>query len=66
MICYLSRNYKGINNAANKAKTDIESVMATQSFRNVGVKQTRYTNIVAAFFYDTIKCFEMWLLFASK
>lgn len=59
MICYLSRNYKGINNAANKAKTDIESVMATQSFRNVGVKQARYTNIVAAFFMtllSVLKC----------
>ena len=28
MICYLSRNYKGVNNAANKAKTDIEYIMA--------------------------------------
>ena len=26
MICYLSRNYKGVNNAANKAKTDIEYI----------------------------------------
>ena len=28
MICYLSRNYKGVNNAANKAKTDIEYILS--------------------------------------
>lgn len=50
MICYLSRNYKGINNAANKAKTDIEYIMETQGFHNVGIKQTRYTNPIIAFF----------------
>ena len=41
MICYLSRNYKGVNNAANKAKTDIEYIMEQCGYRNVGLKQTR-------------------------
>lgn len=49
MICYLSRNYKGVNNAANKAKTDIEYIMEQCGYRNVGLKQTRYTNAVIAF-----------------
>lgn len=49
MICYLSRNYRGINNAGNKAKTDIEQIMEAQGFRNVGLKQTRYTNVIVAF-----------------
>lgn len=49
MICYLSRNYRGVNNAGNKAKTDIEQVMEAHGFRNVGLKQTRYTHVVMAF-----------------
>lgn len=49
MICYLSRNYKGVSSAGNKAKTDIERVMEMHGFRNVGLKQTRYTNVVGAF-----------------
>lgn len=49
MICYLSRNYRGVNNAGNKAKTDIEQIMESHGFRNVGLKQTRYTNVIVAF-----------------
>lgn len=49
MICYLSRNYRGVNNAGNKAKTDIERVMESHGFRNVGLKQTRYRNVIVAF-----------------
>ncbi|WP_321478895.1 galactofuranosyltransferase [uncultured Bacteroides sp.] len=51
MICYLSRNYKGIDNAGNKAKTDIEEIMDGLCFKNVGLKRTFYTNSVAAFFF---------------
>lgn len=49
MICYLSRNYKGLNSAGNKAKTDIERIMEELHYKNVGLKQTLYTNNVAAF-----------------
>ena len=49
MICYLSRNYRGVDNAGNKAKTDIEQIMESHGFRNVGLKQTRYRNVVVAF-----------------
>lgn len=54
MICYLSRNYRGVTNAGNKAKTDIEQVMAAHGFRNVGLKQTRYTNVVVAFCFTLL------------
>lgn len=54
MICYLSRNYRGINNASNKAKTDIEQVMEAHGFRNVGLKQTRYTNVAVAFLFTLL------------
>ena len=32
MICYLSRNYRGVDNAGNKAKTDIEQIMESHGF----------------------------------
>ena len=42
MNCYLSRNYRGLSSAGNKAKTDIEQIMSDMSFKNVGLKQTVY------------------------
>lgn len=48
--CYLSRNYRGINGAGNKAKTDIEQIMRKNGYVNVGFHQTRYTNTILAFF----------------
>lgn len=49
MNCYLSRNYKGLSSAGNKAKSDIEQIMSGLSFRNVGLKQTTYHNSILAF-----------------
>lgn len=49
MNCYLSRNYKGLSSAGNKAKTDIERIMENMSFRNVGLQQTTYTNEILSF-----------------
>lgn len=49
MNCYLSRNYKNTSLAGNKAKTDIERVMSDHGFRNVGIKQSTYSNAVIAF-----------------
>ena len=49
MNCYLSRNYKGLSSAGNKAKTDIEQIMKDLSFKNVGLKQTTYRNKVLSF-----------------
>lgn len=51
MNCYLSRNYKGTTSAGNKAKTDIERIMAEAGFRNVGLRQTVYNNSVLAFLF---------------
>lgn len=47
--CYLSRDYKEINGAGNKAKTDMEAIMSDMGFVNVGFRQTRYKNVVLAF-----------------
>lgn len=47
--CYLSRNYKNLNGAGNKAKSDIERIMDEMGFRNVGLRRTTYRNTVLAF-----------------
>ena len=49
MNCYLSRNYKGLGSAGNKAKTDIESIMKKMGFRNVGLPQTTFNNKILHF-----------------
>jgi hypothetical protein len=54
MNCYLSRNYKGLSSAGNKAKTDIEQIMEGMSFKNVGLKQTTYRNEVLAFLFTLV------------
>ena len=47
--CYLSKNYKGLQNAGNKAKTDIEKILQQNGFRNAGLKQTVCTNKILGF-----------------
>lgn len=54
MKCYLSRNYKGLSNAGNKAKTDIEQVMQQNGFKNVGLTQTQHTQPILAFIYTLL------------
>lgn len=51
MNCYLSRNYKGITSAGNKAKSDIEAIMSEMHYKNVGLKKTTYRNSIIAFLY---------------
>lgn len=47
---YLSRNYKGLGSAGNKAKTDIEKIMDSMGLGNAGLRQTTYNNKLAHFF----------------
>lgn len=49
MYCYLSRNYRDTASAGNKAKTDIEAVMAGMGMRNAGLPRTAYANKAAHF-----------------
>lgn len=46
---YLSKNYKGLNSAGNKAKTDIESILSKLGYKNIGFKQTVYDSKIAGF-----------------
>lgn len=50
MNCYISRNYKGTSSAGNKAKTDVEKIMESMAFRNIGLSQTISRNQVYSFF----------------
>ena len=50
MKCYISKNYRHITNAGDKAKTDIEAVMDSLGYRNAGLPQSRETNSVKAYF----------------
>ena len=46
---YLSKNYNVLNNAGNKAKTDIEEILSKLGYKNAGLPQTTYSNKIAGF-----------------
>ncbi|MCR5153024.1 MAG: galactofuranosyltransferase [Prevotella sp.] len=47
--CYISRNYKDVNSAGGKAKTDIECIMQNMGFVNLGLKRTTHKNKIVDF-----------------
>lgn len=49
MNCFLSRNYKGVSSAGNKAKIDIENTMEKMGFKNIGIRRTYSRNSIVAF-----------------
>jgi len=49
MIYFLSKNYKNISNAGNKAKTDIEEIMTNLGYSSAGLSQTSYNNTILSF-----------------
>jgi len=48
--CYLSKNYTTVTSAGNKAKTDIEEIIAAEGFMNIGIQQARSKNKLKGFF----------------
>lgn len=48
--CYISRNYKDITSAGNKAKTDIETTMQRMGFVNIGLAHTVGKGVLRHFF----------------
>ena len=48
-ICYISRNYYGLNGAGNKAKTDNELTLRQLGAVNIGLPTTFYDNKALAF-----------------
>ncbi len=49
MYCYFSKNYNHLENAGNKAKTDIETIMHEMGYANIGRNHTLVRNKVAGF-----------------
>lgn len=52
MNYFLSRNYRILNQAGNKAKTDIEAALGALGFRSAGFAQGSYKNPVLHFLYN--------------
>ncbi len=51
---YLSKNYKEITSAGNKAKTDIENILKKLGYKNSGLAQTHYSNNILGFLITLI------------
>lgn len=49
--CFISKNYRHIGSAGDKAKTDIEAIMLKQGYKNIGLRQNRSKNAVKAYFH---------------
>ena len=58
-ICFLTRNYRGLANAGNKAKTDNEDTLTDLGATNLGLTRSFHRNKVVTFFLDlagVIRC----------
>ena len=51
-LCYISRNYRGVDGSGNKAKTDNEDTLVEMGAVNLGLRRTLYDNKVVTFFLD--------------
>lgn len=51
-LCYISRNYRGVEGSGNKAKTDNEDTLQAMGACNLGLRRTLYDNKVITFFLD--------------
>lgn len=50
MKCFISKNYRHVEGAGDKAKTDIEQIMLGLGYKNIGLAQARSKGTVAAYF----------------
>ena len=51
-LCFISRNYRGVESSGNKAKTDNEQTLRLMGATNLGLPTTYYNNKVLTFFLD--------------
>ncbi len=51
-LCYITRNYRNLEGAGNKAKTDNEDTLVELSATNLGLRRTFYAGKVTTFFLD--------------
>ena len=66
MNCYLSRNYKGLGSAGNKAKTDMEKIMKDMNFRNVGLPQSISKKHSAPLLHHPLQCHQVGVLHEKR
>ena len=53
-LCYVSRNYRAMEKAGNKAKTDNEETLHEMGAVNLGLPRTEFINKEVTFFLDLI------------
>lgn len=58
-LCYITRNYRSLNGAGNKAKTDNECTLQQIGAINLGIHTTHYDNAVATFFLNLASIIRM-------
>jgi hypothetical protein len=51
-LCYISRNYRNVENSGNKAKTDNETTLRELGAHNLGLPTTYYDSKILTFFID--------------
>jgi hypothetical protein len=54
MNYYLSRNYKSLSTAGNKARTDIEKIMQEMGIKNIGLPTSTYSNTIIGFIFNLV------------
>ena len=60
-LCFISRNYRGVESSGNKAKTDNEQTLRQMGAKNLGLPTTYYNNKVVTFFLDLAGIVKMML-----
>uniref|UniRef100_A0AB33J1L7 Sugar transferase n=1 Tax=Prevotella sp. GTC17254 TaxID=3236794 RepID=A0AB33J1L7_9BACT len=58
-LCYISRNYRGIESSGNKAKTDNEETLADLNAYNLGLPTTYYNSKILTFCLNLIGILRM-------
>ena len=61
-ICYVSRNYKSLDGAGNKAKTDNEDTLELMGAYNLGLRRTLSRNKVLSFFLGILGVLKYCIL----
>ncbi len=51
-LCYISRNYRGVESSGNKAKTDNEDTLVSLGAVNLGLKRSYHKSKISTFFLD--------------
>ncbi|MGI6243730.1 MAG: galactofuranosyltransferase [Prevotella sp.] len=60
-LCFISRNYRGIDGSGNKAKTDNETTLRQMGAHNLGLGTTYYNSKILTFFLDLVGIIKMML-----